>query len=86
MYDKRGCEMDQRCRAIAYACILARRHQRNERMARTRQESVMRRKRFARFARKQVQERLVYFDDCNSLSLLASCWVVYTHDMGRGKK
>ena len=38
------------------------------------------------FARKQVQERLVCFDDCNSLSLLASCWVVYTHDMGQGKK
>ena len=58
MNGKYGCEMDQRCRAIAYAYILARRRQRNERMVRIRQQSVMRRR---RFARKQAQERLMFF-------------------------
>ena len=72
MDDKRGCEMDQRCRAIAYACILARRRQRNERMARIRQENVMRRK---RFARKQVQQHLLFI-------LMIATASLYSHRVG----
>ena len=48
--------MDQRCR-IAYAYILARRRQYGERMARLRQESILR----IGFARKQALERLMFF-------------------------
>ena len=47
--------MDQRCKVIAYAYILARRRQSSERMARIRQESIMR-----RFARKQAKEYLMF--------------------------
>ena len=50
--------------------MLARRRQRNERMARIRQESVMRRK---RFARKQVQERLLFILMIATASLYLYC-------------
>ena len=68
--------MDQHRRAIAYAYILVRKHQRKERMARIRQESITR---MSRFARKQalmfsLMITTAYFFSCGGVSSTRMTW------------